>query len=304
MKKRTATFILGLTLLCNQSYAQDFKQKFGDLFSKKDTIGQKELLEKWEKAKGDDPELYVAYYNYYVAKSSNDVIAVGNNPKGEKVLQIMSNDSTKKEPAGYIYGDTDYNTELLNKAFNVLDKGIEKYPTRLDMRFGKIYMLGKIENYEKFTEEIIKTIDYSAVIKNQWTWEDSKPLDDPEKVFLGSIQDYILQLYNTENDTLLDNMKMIAEAILKHYPNHIESLSNLSIVYLLKKEYDKALEPLLKAEKIDNKDYIVLNNIAQAYKLKGDSKKAIEYYELTIKYGDDGAKEHAKEEIEKLKAKE
>ena len=44
-------------------------------------------------------------------------------------------------------------------------------------------------------------------------------------------------------------------------------------------------------------------NIAQAFKLKGDSKKAIEYYELTIKYGDDGAKQHAKEEIEKLKAK-
>ncbi len=303
MKKRTAILISCLTLLFNQSYAQDFKQKFNDLFSKKDAIGQKELLEKWEKVKNDDPELYIAYYNYYVAKSSKEIVTLGNNPKGENVLQIMSNDSTKKEPAGYIYGDTYYDKELLNKGFYILDKGIEKYPTRLDMRFGKIYMLGKIENYDKFAEEIIKTIDYSAVIKNQWIWEDNKPINDPENVLLGSIQDYVLQLYNTENDALFDNMRMISEAVLKYYPNNIESLSNLSIVYLLKKEYDKALEALLKAEKLNNKDFIVLNNIAQAYKLKGDSKKAVEYYELTIKYGDDRAKQHAKEEIERLKSK-
>jgi len=120
---------------------------------------------------------------------------------------------------------------------------------------------------------------------------------------LSAVQDYVLQLYNTENDALLDNMKRIAETVLKYYPNHIESLSNLSIVYLLKKEYDKALEPLLKAEKLDNKDYIVLSNIAQAYKLKGDYKKAIEYYEYTLKYGDDAAKKYAKSQIEELKKK-
>mgnify|MGYP003380295723 CR=1 FL=1 len=63
--------------------------------------------------------------------------------------------------------------------------------------------------------------------------------------------------YNTENDDLLDNMKRIAETVLKYYPDHIESLSNLSIVFMLQKQYDKALEPLLKAEKLNPKDYIV-----------------------------------------------
>ena len=164
-------------------------------------------------------------------------------------------------------------------------------------------MLGKTEKYEKFTQEIIKAIDYSNVIKNKWTWTDNKPVDDPEKFMLSAVQDYVLQLYNTENDALLDNMKRIAETVLKYNPNHVESLSNLSIVYLIKKEYDKALEPLLKAEKIDSKDYIVLSNIAQAYKLKGDYKKAIEYYKLTVKYGDDAAKKYAKKQIEELKKK-
>jgi len=303
MKRQVTALIWGLTLLLSQTYGQDFKQQFNDLASKKDTVGQLKLLQKWEKSKNDDPELYIAYYNHYVMKGMTELITLGNNPKGENVLQIMNTDSTKKEPVGYIYGDTYYNTKLLNKGFEYIDKGIDKYPTRLDMRFGKIYMLGKTEKYEKFTQEIIKTIDYSDVIKNKWTWTDNKHVDDPEKFMLSAVQDYVLQLYNTENDALLDNMKRIAETVLKYYPNHVESLSNLSIVYLLKKEYDKALEPLLKAEKIDSKDFIVLSNIAQAYKLKGDYKKAIDYYELTVKYGDDAAKKYAKQQIEELKKK-
>jgi len=303
MKRQVTALIWGLTILLSQTYGQDFKQQFIDLVSKKDTVGQLELLQKWEKTKNDDPELYVAYFNHYVMKSMTEQITLGQNPKGEKVFQIMNTDTTKKEPVGYIYGDTYYNTKLLNKGFDYINQGIDKYPARLDMRFGKIYMLGKTEKYEKFTQEIIKTIDYSDSIKNKWTWTDNKPVDDPEKFMLSAVQDYVLQLYNTENNALLDNMKRIAETVLKYYPNHVESLSNLSIVYLLKKEYDKALEPLLKAEKIDSKDYIVLSNIAQAYKLKGEYRKAIEYYELTVKYGDDETKKYAKKQIEELKKK-
>jgi tetratricopeptide (TPR) repeat protein len=164
-------------------------------------------------------------------------------------------------------------------------------------------MFGQIEDYEKFTTEIINTVDYSATNKNKWTWTDSKPVDNPKDYFLSSLQDYQVQLYNTKNDDLLDNMKRIAETVLKYYPDHIESLSNLSIVFMLQKQYDKALEPLLKAEKINSKDYIVLSNIAQAYKLKGDNKNAIKYYELTIKYGDEQAKKYAQGQIDELKKK-
>ena len=189
---------------------------------------------------------------------------------------------------------------LLKKGFDYADKGIAKNPTRLDIRFGKAYMFGELEDWKDFTTEIIKTVDYSATIKNKWTWIDNKPVDDPKAFMLSSIQNYQLQLYNTNKDDLLDNMKQIAEAVLKYYPDHVESLSNLSIVYMIKKEYDKALEPLLKAEKLAPTDYIVLSNIAQAYKLKGDNKNAIKYYELTVKHGDEQAKEYAKNQIEEL----
>lgn len=303
MNKRTTFLIFGLTLLFNQAIGQTFKEQFNDLVSKKDTLGQQQLLDKWEKADSNNPELYVAYFNYFVKKSKKEIVRLDNNPKGKEGFQIMDKDSSKKEPVAFMYGDTYYDSDLLKKGFDYIDKGIEKHPNRLDMRFGKIYMFGQTEDYEKFTTEIMKTVDYSSINKNKWTWSDSKPLDDPKDFMLSSIQDYQLQLYNTENDDLLDNMKRIAEAVLKHYPDHIESLSNLSIVFMLQKEYDKALEYLLKAEKLNPKDYIVLSNIAQAYKLKGDTKNAIKYYELTIKYGDEQAKNYAKGQIDELKKK-
>lgn len=303
MNRQTRFLLFGLTLLFNQVSGQTFKQQFNDLVSKKDTAGQQQLLEKWEKTDGNDPELFVAYFNYFVVKSKNEIITLGQNPKGKDILQIMDQDTTKKEPVAFMYGDIHYNPDLLSKGFNWINKGIEKHPNRLDMRFGKIYMFGQIEDYENFTREIIKTIDYSAINKSKWTWTDSKPLDDPKDFMLSSIQSYQLQLYNTENDDLLDNMKRIAETVLKYYPDHIESLSNLSIVFMLQKQYDKALEPLLKAEKLNPKDYIVLSNIAQAYKLKGDTKNAIKYYELTLKHGDEQAKKYAQEQIDELKKK-
>lgn len=303
MIKQTATLIFGLVLIFNQATGQTFKKQFNDLVSKNDTLGQQQLLEKWQKTDSNDPELFVAYFNYYVNKSRSEIITLGQNPKGKDVLQIMDQDTTKKEPVGFIYGDTYYNPDLLSKGFDWINKGIEKHPNRLDMRFGITYMFGQIEDYENFTKENIKTIEYSSINKNKWTWADSKPVDDPEKFLLGSIQDYQVQLYNTGNDSLLNNMKRIAETVLKYYPDHIESLSNLSIVYLIKKNYDEALEVLLKAEKLVPTDYIVLSNIAQAYKLKGDNKKAIKYYELTLKYGDEQANQYAKEQIKELEKK-
>lgn len=303
MSRHIRFLFFGLTLLVNQVSGQTFKQQFNDLVSKKDTVGEQQILEKWEKADSNDPELYVAYFNYFAKKSKKEIVRLDGNGKGREGLQIMDKDSSKKEPVAFLYGDTYYDKDILKKGFDYIDIGIKKHPNRLDMRFGKIYMLGQIEDYEKFTVEIINTIDYSTINKNQWTWSDDQPVDNPKQFFLGSLQGYQVQLYNTENDDLLDNMKRIAETVLKYYPDHIEGLSNLSIVFMLQKQYDKALESLLKAEKLNPKDYIVLSNIAQAYKKKGDTNNAIKYYELTIKHGDDQAKKYAQGQIDELKKK-
>ncbi len=296
MKKILGTF---LTILISQFvFSQEYKSEFQNYFQKNDTINQLKVLTEWESKEPENPELLTSYYNYYFKKSKEEIISITmEKPNGENFELKDSLDRT----AGYLGNQIQYNQNDLIKAFKKIDKGIKLYPNRLDMRFGKIYGLGQISDWTNFTNEIIKTIEFSAKNNNNWTWTNNKKYDGGEKQFLSSLQDYQLQLYNTENDELLKNMREIANKVLEFYPNHIESLSNLSITYLLTGEYDKGIEPLLRAEKIDPKDFIVLSNIAQGYKLQGDKKKAIEYYEKTAEFGDKRAKEYAIQQINELK---
>lgn len=290
--------ILTFSILTSICHGQNFKTEFEKSFQQEDTTAQFEILKKWEKEEPRNAELFTSYFNYYFLKSRQEVLSLTTDqPNGENLLL---QDSTGKV-AGYLGSQISYNSETLKKGFDKIDQGISLYPDRLDMRFGKIYVLGQVKEWQRFTDEIVKSIRYSAKNNNQWTWINNEKQADGKEFFLSSLQDYQLNLYNTEDDDLLVNMRKIAEEVLKYYPDHIESLSNLSITYLLTGEYDKGIEPLLRAEEIDPTDAIVLSNIAQGYKLKGDKEMAIKYYERTIEHADERTAAYAKQQIEELK---
>ena len=286
------------------AYGQNEWQQFKLLSEKEDTLGQRILLENWEKRSLNDPELYVAYFNYFVEKSRSEVLVIGQDLKQNAymVLEIENQDSSKQDRVEYMYRQVSFQEFYTQKAIEWIDKGIDRFPNRLDMRFGKIYFLGLLENYEAFTEQIIQTVDYSAINQNQWLWSENCVLEQPKERMLGSIQDYQNDLYATSQDTLLYNMQKIAQAVLKVYPDHIESLSNIGAVYFLLGQYEKALTPLLTAYQLNPKDLVVINNIAEIYNELGLNIKAEAYYRLMMKYGDKQDKKYAKEKIKELKS--
>jgi tetratricopeptide (TPR) repeat protein len=167
------------------------------------------------------------------------------------------------------------------------------------MRFGKVFLLGKIRDYDKFTEEIIKAIEYGETIQNKWLWTDSQPLDDPEKFMLSTVQAYTVQLFNV-GESQNDHMRRITRTVLKYHPDNVENLSDLSITYIVDKRYPDALEALLKAEKIAPQDYIVLNNIAYCYAQQGNKADAIKYYEKVKQFGPGEEKQKAEQKIQEL----
>jgi tetratricopeptide (TPR) repeat protein len=295
MKK--AISLLLFALVTNSIIGQDFYREFQKYLQTDDTIKQLEILKQWEGSNPRDPELYTSYFNYFFSKSKKEILTLNKEkPEGESLVFTDSLNQT----AGYIGSQINFDELELEKGFNKISEGIELYPNRLDMRFGKIYAYGQLKKWDNFTEEIIKAVKYSKVNNNEWTWTKDEKQKDGKDFFLSSLQDYQVQLYNTGDDKLLVNMRNIASEVLKIYPNHIESLSNLALTYLITGDYNKALDPLLKAEELNPKDYIVLSNIAQGYKLKGNNEKAIEYYKKTIKYGDEEAKAYAKQQINEL----
>jgi tetratricopeptide (TPR) repeat protein len=193
-----------------------------------------------------------------------------------------------------------YNPKYLDPGFEIIDKGIAKFPNRLDMRFGKIHMLGQVNNYDAFTDEIVKTIDFSIKNKNKWQWTMNESVKDPKTFLLDNIQTYVNNLFDL-GDKQAKNIRRIAEVTLKNYPEHIVSLSNMGISYIFENNYSKALEPLLTAEKKAPNDPIILGNIAYVYVNLNDKRKAVEYYEKVIQFGDENDRRIAEQQLKKLK---
>lgn len=294
---KTITKAITFTFLAQVCSGQDFQQEFSAAIQGNDTLKQREILTQWEKSEPGNPELLVSYFNYYYLLSKKEMITLTAEPPVGESLSIA--DSTG-QTAGYIGSDLSFDRDVFQKAINKIDEGITLYPDRLDMRFGKIYVLGKTEDWEAFTDEIITTVRYSAQNKNKWKWTSNEEVTDGELFFLTALQDYQVELYNTGNDELLDNMREIASEILNHYPDHVESITNIGITYMLTEEYDKALGYLKKAGKIAPKDDVVISNIAYSYKMKGDKKKAIKYYKKLQKFDDPGIQEFAGKQIKEL----
>jgi tetratricopeptide (TPR) repeat protein len=248
---------IGLTvslLFCSYgSYGQSFKDAFKGALNANDLAKAEQILKDWDFADANDPELYVSYFNFYTLKSQT------------------------KDPRNY-------DEVFARKALDFISEGIERFPTRFDMRIGKLYMLVRMKDYPAITTNVIQLIDYSGKINNNWKSEEFRLLEEPEEMLYGAVQEFQELLFAADDEKLYPDIIRISEEMLKHYPKHLQSWLNISMVYVTGKNYDKSLETLLKAEKIDSKDPVLLYNIASVYKLKGEKEQAGKYFELTTRH--------------------
>ena len=272
MKKSIFFSVISL-LFCLSAYGQSFKEDFWAAIKAKNLVKAQKILETWDFADANDSELYISYFNFYTIKS-------------------LEKDSTV------------YEKEYTDKALSFISEGIERFPTRFDMRIVKIYMLGRIKEFPSFTEEILNFIRYSAKIGNNWKGENFSLIENPVDMFDGAVLEFQGLLLNENDASLHKDIIQISDEMLKFYPKHIQSRLNKSTIYLMQNEYDKSIEVLLKAVEIDEKNPIVLFNLAHAYGLKGDMANTKRYYELTVTYAegkDEKLKDAAQRQLNALK---
>jgi len=276
------------------AYSQDnFHEQFEASFNAEDTTEQREILESWKLSNPKDPALYKCYFKYYVFKSQKKV-SISKKKKGDKADQ-PENRSRSMFDETFVFEPND-----ANMALAIINKGITIFPTRLDMRWEKINVLLLMEDWDKYTQELITTIDYSKTINNKWTWTNDEAVEDAETNFLSSIHDYATKIYETENTDLYPNMRKISKRVIKYYPNHIDSYTYVAISYFYEKKYDKGINTLLKANEIKPNEGAILNNIAFLYETKGDNTNAIKYYKKLAKHGSKDEVKAAKKKIAKL----
>ena len=235
-----------------------------------------EILKAWDFANANDAELYVAYFNFYTVKSQDAASLITTSGLDQKYSK---------------------------QALEFITEGINRYPTRFDMRIAKIFMLGELKDYPAYAAEVIKMIIYSARIDNNWKREGFLTLDDAEDMFFEAVLDGQGFLFTQKNPSLYKDVIRISEEMLKYYPDHVQSMLNMSTVYIEQKEYDKSIATLQKAIAVEPKNAILYYNIAYAYNQKGDKANAKKHYELTItncNSDEEKLKEAAKNRLEVL----
>jgi len=275
MKKR----FLFLVISCLCSYfaaAQSRVADFMRALEAKDMKKAEEILHAWDLADANDANLYIAYFNFYTVKS--------------KDAGILSTNG--------------YEMNNAKKALEFISEGITRFPTRFDLRIGKLYMLRELKDYKAYADEVIQMIVYSDKIKNNWKSADFTILDHPEEMFFGAVVDCQEFLFKKNDSSLFKDIFRISDEMLKYYPKFVQSHINNSMVYDAQKEFDKSLAELKKGEKIAPENALLLYHIAFVYSQKEDKSNSKKYYELTVQHCDnkqDKLKEAALKRLEEMK---
>lgn len=293
MKKVILSLLLAVSF---SNYGQDYFEQFKKSWKEDhDFTKTEKIIKEWESKDANDPNLYVAAFNFYFTESRKEILALDTHPgEGQNFALKDSLNNT----AGYLKSTNLRNDGWFDLGQQYLTTGIQKFPKRLDMRFGKIYALGDFKKLDEFTKDIMTTLDYSVSINHKWLWKEDKPLDDEIIFIKGAIQDYQTTLY--ENNSYM-NMRKIAEKMNVIFPKDFIILSTLGTSYLMEEKYEKALSIFKEGNILDPKDEIILNNIAFCYSHLGDTKNAKKYYSMLTEAKNTDISEFAKAKLKELK---
>jgi hypothetical protein len=267
-----------------QSNSADYKKIYLELLNNNRLDELFTHLQNWETTENENPEMYIAWFNYYVRLGSSSGMAMGRMNDGRYG----------------IYNQTNYLEENIYKGIEYLDKGLEYSKNRLDMYFGKISILNKINDYQRAGEEVIKILQLSKEIKNTWLWSDNVNVDNGEQFFINSLGGYYSVWINASTEISLDQLEKCTIKQIELYPQYIETYNYLSIYYVINNNYNNVIQYLEKALTINGNDCIVLINLGRAYMSIGNNTRAKEYFTKVLLIGNEKDKEYAQSYLDKL----
>jgi len=257
------------------------------------------ILDDWLKVDNTNPELYIDYFNYYLGKGRKSGIAFDSAP-GTKGASIQLADPKTNKVIGYMHDSTSYDAEQIQQALHYLNLGLMYSVDRLDMYFGKIHILNEIGDYDTASKTVFDVLDRSKINGNEWYWSKNKKLEDGKNFLLQNMNDYYAKWIHIRTKESIKALKETSEKQIELYPDSIFAYNFLAYSYILKNEKVKAIPILLKAEKINPSDFIILNNLERLYADTGDKQNAIIYLNKMISIGDEKQKTMAKKKLQEL----
>ncbi len=318
MRKHIAQQILlaSFIMVCNSLSAANHHDEVFKYIHAKDTIKARNELLVWEKEEPKSADLYAAWFNYYYWVGETEHIGTATTlPEG--VDDYMPLTDSTGVITGYVYPVKTYCKDSIEQAFRMIDKGLSYNPKRLDLHFGRIHVMLELSDkqmtnscgnsekepwaekptVDKVTDYLCKLIDEKD--HNSWLWTNDKKIEESEDVFYESMQSYFADIVSAGEMEAAE--KLVDKLLTKKQT--LKFRNDKGYLLARKKEYDKAIECFTGIHKDYPDDVTVIANIASCYEKKGDTKKAIKYYEKMAKSGDEETKAMAEEAIKELKKK-
>ena len=252
-------------------------EKYLTLLEQKDTIGIKQLLTKWNQ---EDPEYYVAVFNYWLLRAKKEVISINAGETDNEDSFILYDKNHK--PAGYMSGDIVYEESLLNRALGVIEKGIEKFPDRLDLRFGMATIYIDSKQTDKALDVIKGVLDQTRNNNDVWFWSLNQPAE-PNAVTEG-MQGY----FNTFVQSVsAKETEALADLLVEYYPKNPIFLSDKASCLYNNWQFEDALHLYEEAFQQDTTDLLIAGNIAFGYYELNRYDESIPYLETVYRKSQD-----------------
>ncbi len=239
-------------------------------------VGVETIINRWEAATPDDPEVHLARFTYKLTRARDDsrVVAVdastylGNSP-------IFTLKDSLGNDVNY-FEEVVFDDELFSDAIKAIDRAIELRPEETSYRF---YKITAILDYEKESPDlaassILGMIDDYVKGHDSWTYA-GEPLD--EETFCLGIVEYCYVLFNIASPSGYRYFLQISEKMNRIFPDDTVFINNMGAYWQVAgKNNRKAAKYYKKSLKLDPEDYVATTNmriIQSSQSRKGRSSK-------------------------------
>ncbi len=291
MKRIILAFSLLLTCsaaLDAQSVSEDFRTRYQNLVKHVGVsgLGVETLLDRWEQATPDDPDMLKARSDFYLDKSRTVKLVIKDAERHLGQKPYLTLKDTLDRNVNY-FEESFYEDSLFALSSQAIDKAIRLYPDRLDLRFDKVTALTA---YEKDSPDMAYSalaglIDYNAVAHPSWTI-DGQSVD--AQTFEAAIQEYCFAFYAIGTPASYEAFLKLSEKMLSYNPKSTLFLTNVGTYYLIAKDDNKkALKYYRKVLKLDPENYTAVKNCIILARKEKDTSLEKKYLPVLIKISDD-----------------
>lgn len=280
---------ISLTAIAQTPSSKDFQDRYDLLVSKLGPtgVGIETLLDRWAAAYPDDVQMLTGKFSYWFSKSQTLQLVPKSQQKflGENPAVVLK-DSTGAN-VNY-FQDTMYDDEMFGEAQKALEKAIQLYPDRLELRFLKV---ASLIGYEKESPDMALSSLKSLMIYNatqhpKWEYPGVDKVDN--EFFSAALQEYCYLFFRYGTPATYEAFKELSQQMLTYEPKNVLFLDNIGSYWLVARKDNKtAMKYYSKVLKIKADDLTAIKNIIILARNSNNVKLEKKYLPQLIKYTQD-----------------